>query len=140
LRDILPVPTAPAASLRWGARAFVNLWRHWSPKGCAGAIDARSARTVILLFIVPERTFERSDPRFRSGQTRERIPSNAWAKKIATPTKPMTAVIVSNIANALYATARQKTAVTLHSQKKFLGTNTQSGSTEDSAQQTCIVL
>jgi hypothetical protein len=35
----------------------------------------------------------------RSGQTRERIPSNAWARKIAAPTKPITAVIVSNIAN-----------------------------------------
>jgi hypothetical protein len=54
---------------------------------------------------------------FRSGQTRERIPSNAWARKIAAPTKPITAVIVSNIANVLYATAREKTAATLHSQK-----------------------
>src|SRR5215469_15242733 len=44
-----------------------------------------------------ENLFERSDPRFRSGQTRERIPSNAWARKIAAPTKPITAVIVSNI-------------------------------------------
>jgi hypothetical protein len=34
-----------------------------------------------------------------AGQTRERIPSNAWARKIAAPTKPITAVIVSNIAN-----------------------------------------
>jgi hypothetical protein len=33
-----------------------------------------------------------------SGQTRERIPSNAWARKIVAPTKPITAVIVSNIA------------------------------------------
>ena len=58
--------------------------------------------------------------RFRSGQTRERIPSNAWARKIAAPTKPITtAVIVSNISNVLYATARQKTAATLHSQKDF---------------------
>src|SRR5262252_7607945 len=78
--------------------------------------DAGSARTVIIF---PERTFVRSDPRFRSGQTRERIPSNAWARKIAAPTKPITAVIVSNIANVLYATARQKTAATLHSQKDF---------------------
>ena len=38
--------------------------------------------------------------RFRSGQTRERIPSNAWARKIAAPTKPITAVIVSNIATS----------------------------------------
>jgi hypothetical protein len=51
---------------------------------------------------------ERSDPRFRSGQTRERNPSNAWARKIAAPTKPITAVIVSNITNVLYATAREK--------------------------------
>src|SRR6516165_10076477 len=57
--------------------------------------------------------------RLRSGQTRERIPSNAWARKIAAPTKPITAVIVSNIANVLYATARQRTAATLHSQKDF---------------------
>jgi hypothetical protein len=34
-----------------------------------------------------------------SGQTRERIPSNAWARKIAAPTKLITAVIVSDIAN-----------------------------------------
>ena len=54
-----------------------------------------------------------------AGQTRERIPSNAWARKIAAPTKPITAVIVSNIANVLNATARQKTAATLHSQKDF---------------------
>jgi hypothetical protein len=54
---------------------------------------------------------------FCSGQTRERIPSNAWARKIAAPIKPITAVIVSNIANVLCATARQKTATTLHSQK-----------------------
>jgi hypothetical protein len=54
-----------------------------------------------------------------SAQTRERIPSNAWARKIAAPTKPITAVIVSNIANVLYATGRQKTAATLHSQKDF---------------------
>jgi hypothetical protein len=58
-------------------------------------------------------------PRFCSGQTRERIPSNAWARKIAAPTKPITAVIVSNITNVLYATARQETAATLHSQKDF---------------------
>jgi hypothetical protein len=58
--------------------------------------------------------------RFRSG---ERIPSNAWARKIAAPTKPITAVTVSNIANLLYATVRQKTAATLHSQKDFRGTN-----------------
>jgi hypothetical protein len=62
--------------------------------------------------------------RFRSGQTRERIPSNAWARKIAAPTKPITAVIVSNIANVLYATARHKTAATLHSQKDFRAPNT----------------
>jgi hypothetical protein len=62
--------------------------------------------------------FETSDPRFRSGQTRERIPSNAWARKIAAPTKPITAVI-SNVATFLYVTARQKTAATLHSQKDF---------------------
>jgi len=55
----------------------------------------------------------------RAGQTRERIPSNAWARKIAAPTKPITAVIVTNIANVRYATARQKTAATLHSQKDF---------------------
>jgi hypothetical protein len=83
---------------------------------------------------------ERSGPRFCSGQTRERIPSNAWARKIAAPTKPITAVIVSNIANVLYATAQQETATTLHSQKDFRGTNTQSRPTEDSAQQTRIDL
>jgi hypothetical protein len=65
------------------------------------------------------RTFSK-EARVRSGQTCERIPSNAWARKIAAPTKPITtAVIVSNIANVLYATARQKTAATLHSQKDF---------------------
>ena len=65
------------------------------------------------------RTFSKEAIHFRSGQTRERIPSNAWARKIAAPTKPIAAVIVSNIANVLYATARQKTAATLHSQKDF---------------------
>jgi hypothetical protein len=40
-------------------------------------------------------------------------------EKIPAPIKPITAAIVSKIANALYATARQKTAATLHSQKDF---------------------
>jgi len=56
---------------------------------------------------------------YRPGQTRERIPSNAWARKIAAPTKPITAVIVSIIANVPLRPARQKTAATLHSQKDF---------------------
>jgi hypothetical protein len=77
--------------------------------------------------------------RGRSGQTRERIPSNAWARKIAAPTKPITAVIVSNIANALYTTARQKTAATLHSQKDFRHQHT-IPIAEDCGQQTCIDL
>jgi hypothetical protein len=41
------------------------------------------------------------------------------ARKIAAPTKPIAAIIVSNIANVPYATTRQKTATTLHSQKDF---------------------
>ena len=57
------------------------------------------SRVIFALHLSRTNLFERSDPRFRSGQTRERIPSNAWARKIAAPTKPITAVIVSNIAN-----------------------------------------
>jgi hypothetical protein len=34
-----------------------------------------------------------------SAQVEPRIPSNAWARKIAAPIKPITAVIVSNITN-----------------------------------------
>jgi hypothetical protein len=86
---------------------------HWPvghPLARLFALHAHLSRTNL---------FERSDPRFRSGQPRERIPSNAWARKIAAPTKPITAVIVSNITNALCAPARQKTAATLHSQKDF---------------------
>ena len=39
----------------------------------------------------------------RRGQTRERIPSNACARKIPAPIRAITAVIVSNIANVLCA-------------------------------------
>jgi hypothetical protein len=84
--------------------------------------------------------FVRSDPRFRSGQTRERIPSNAWARKIAAPTKPITAVIVSNIANVPLRPSATENGGDLAQSKEISGTNTQSRSTEDSAQQTCIVL
>jgi hypothetical protein len=83
---------------------------------------------------------ERSDPRFRSGQTRERIPSNAWARKIAAPTKPITAVIVSNIANIPLRNCATENGGQLAQSKRFPGTNTQSRSTEDFAQQTCIVV
>jgi hypothetical protein len=76
---------------------------------------------------------------FRSGQTRERIPSNAWARKIAAPTKPITAVIVSNIANVLYVTARQKNGGGLAQSKRFPGTNTQSQSSGDFAQHRLVI-
>ena len=78
--------------------------------------------------------------RFRSGQTRERIPSNAWARKIAAPTKPITAVVVSNITNVPLRYCATENGGHLAQSKRFPGTNTQSRSTEDSAQQVCIVL
>jgi hypothetical protein len=88
----------------------------------------------------PKNLFEKSNPRFRSGQTRERIPSNAWARKIAAPTKPITAVIVSNIANVPLRYCATENGGRLAQSKRFPGTNTQSRSIEDSAQQTRIVL
>jgi len=79
--------------------------------------------------------FVRSDASFRSGQTRERIPSNAWARKIAAPTKPITAVIVSNIANVPLRPCATENSGHLAQSKKISGTNTQSRSIVDSAQQ-----
>jgi hypothetical protein len=84
--------------------------------------------------------FERSYPRFRSGQTREQIPSNAWARKIAAPTNPITAVIVSNITNVPLRYCATENGGDLAQSKRFPGTNTQSRSTEDFAQQTWIDL
>jgi hypothetical protein len=78
--------------------------------------------------------------RSASGQTRERTPSNAWARKIAAPTKPITAVIVSNIANVPLRYCATENGGDLAQSKRFPGTNTQSRSTEEFAQQTCIVL
>jgi hypothetical protein len=75
-----------------------------------------------------------------SGQTRERIPSNAWARKIAAPTKPITAVIISNIANVPLRHCATENGGDLAQSKRFPGTNTQSRSIEDYGQQTCIVL
>ena len=60
--------------------------------------------------------------RFRSGQTRERIPSNAWATKIAAPTKPITAVIVSNIANVPLRACATENGGHLAQSKRFPGT------------------
>jgi hypothetical protein len=62
----------------------------------------------------------------RSGQTRGRIPSNAWARKIAAPTKPITAVIVSNIANVPLRHCATENGGDLAQSKRFPGTNTQS--------------
>src|SRR6516165_6932631 len=90
----------------------------YGARGRTFAHECLQSRLTIAAF-TRRNLLERSDPRFRLVQTRERIPSNAWARKIAAPTKPITAVIVSNISNVLYATARQKTAATLHSQKDF---------------------
>jgi hypothetical protein len=59
--------------------------------------------------------------RFRSGQTRERIPSNAWARKIAAPTKPITAVIVSNIANVPLRYCATENGGDLAQSKRFPG-------------------
>jgi hypothetical protein len=78
--------------------------------------------------------------RFRTGQTRERIPSNAWARKITAPTKPITAVIVSNITNVPLRYCARENGGHFAQSKRFPGTNTQSRSTEDFAQQTCIDL
>jgi len=75
---------------------------------------------------------------YRPGQTRERIPSNAWARKIAAPTKPITAVIVSIIANVPLRPCATENGGHLAQSKRFPGANTQSRSTEDFAQQTWI--
>ena len=61
-----------------------------------------------------------------SGQTRERIPSNARARKIAAPTKPITTVIVSNIANVPLRHCATENGGHLAQSKRFPGTNTQS--------------
>jgi hypothetical protein len=84
----------------------------------------------VIFALHPSRTnlFERSDPRFRSGQTREQIPSNAWARKIAAPTKPITAVIASNIANVPLRYCATENGGHLAQSKRFPGTNTQSRS------------
>ena len=66
-------------------------------------------------------TFERSDPRFRSGQTHKQIPSNAWARKIAALTKPITAVIVSNIANVPLCPGATENGGDLAQSKGFSG-------------------
>jgi hypothetical protein len=59
-------------------------------------------------------------------QTRERIPSNAWARKIAAPTKPIAAVIVSNIANVPLCPCATENGGHLAQSKRFPSTNTQS--------------
>ena len=58
-----------------------------------------------------------------SGQMRDRTPSNACARKIPAPIKPISAVIASIIAIVLYAPAEQKTRAALHSQKHFRRAN-----------------
>jgi len=60
-----------------------------------------------------------------------RIPSNAWARKIAAPIKPITAVIVSNIANVPLRYCATRNGGDLAQSKRFPGTNTQSRSIED---------
>src|SRR5580692_3660084 len=46
----------------------------------------------------------------RGAHARERTPSNAWARKMQAPTRPIKAVTVSNIANVLCAPHRQNDA------------------------------
>src|SRR5262249_54815343 len=65
--------------------------------------------------------FERSDPRPPRAQTRDRIPSKAWARKMAAPTRPITAVIISNIAKSPSRPCEQKRMPRLHSQKDSPG-------------------
>ena len=78
--------------------------------------------------------------RLRSGQTRERIPSNAWARKIAAPTKPITAVICLKHYQRPLRHCATENGGDLAQSKRFPDTNTQSRSTEASAQQTYVVL
>jgi hypothetical protein len=55
----------------------------------------------------------------RPGQVRDRTTSNACARKIPAPIKPISAVIASIIANVLCAPGKHKTRAALHSQKHF---------------------
>ena len=64
------------------------------------------------------------------------MPSNACAKKMAAPTKPITAVTVSIISNVLFAPRAEKDVDPAQS-KKFRLADAQSPSTEDFAQQVC---
>jgi hypothetical protein len=117
--------------------------KHWiKVKNRKTPRDGASDRLRIAILHEQTRTTlsERSNPRFRSGQTRERIPSNAWARKIAAPIKPITAVIVSNITNVPLRYCATENGGDLAQSKRFPGTNTQSRPTEDYGQQTCIVL
>jgi hypothetical protein len=82
------------------------------------AIDARSTRTVILLFIFPQRTF-----------SKEAIHASAQVKpvseflqthgpgKLRHRSNPLLPSLSQTLPTFLYATPRQKTAATLHSQK-----------------------
>ena len=126
---------------RIGSRTALNATRRSAPCWAAPSIPcsrysiecaSRAASTPLPLRSAIALNIGRS-------QTRKRIPSNAWARKIAAPTKPITAVIVSNIANVLYAT-RDRERRRPCTVKKIPGTNIQSRSIEDFAQQTCIVL
>jgi hypothetical protein len=61
--------------------------------------------------------FEKKPIHAAAAYVRERIPSNAWARKIPAPTRPISAVMVSNIANVLCAPRESKRRACPHSQK-----------------------
>ncbi len=68
-------------------------------------------------------------------QARKRTPSNAWARKIPAPTRPINAVTVSIIANILCEPRENKTTWHPAQSKGFRKTKSESRWTEDSAQQ-----
>jgi hypothetical protein len=78
---------------------------------------------------------ERTRRRLARGiHARERTPSNAWARKMQAPTRPIKAVTVSNIANVLCVPQGQNDAQA-RTVKGIRGHASKSEPTGDSAQQ-----
>ena len=128
--DAIIISSRPTGKTSGKAILFLQLPPTNPPHWLAGSTDAFSD----LSLAQEARTLARDHKkRFRSGQTRERIPSNAWARKIAALTKPITAV--KNIANVPLRHCATENGGDLAQSKRFPGTNTQSRSTGDFAQQ-----
>jgi hypothetical protein len=79
---------------------------------------------------------ETGDACFDLGRyARNRTPSNAWARKIPAPTRPINAVTISIIANILCEPRENKTTLHPAQSKGFPEAKLESEWTEDSAQQ-----